>query len=176
MQIKSLLILLLLFISIVNAGETFNLDLKKSPTYLIGVQEGDRVEFELNNSKHTLIVESITESQVNLGVFTYININNENAPYYSGISKDKFLKLDVDRNQKPDLFVIYDKSNKTAAVLRFQLPVLVNKDLEVLPQSNFKDKNYLIYIFVAIFVLLLVLYFVLKGKRKEENTEAKSNF
>jgi len=178
MKLKLLFLFLILSISLVSAGQSFEIDFEKSPSYLIDIQEGDRIEFELNNSLHTVIVENVNENKALLAIFTFIGTTN-NQPFYSDVNKDKFIKLDLDKNDKPDLYIIYNSSNKTVVTLRLQLPVLKNKDVEILPQSNFKKTNYLtylLYLSIPIILLILVLFYInskIKSKEKpseEQNT------
>ena len=157
-----LLILILLLSSIVNAGQTFKIDFTKNPSYLIDVQKGDRIEFELNNSLHTVIVETINENKAFLATFTFVDTTN-NQPFYSDVNKDKFIKLDLDKDNKPDLYIIYTSSNKTTATLRFQLPVLKDKEIVIQPENNFKQNiylTYLLYLSIPILIVILVLFFI----------------
>ena len=169
-------ILFLLLTSLANAGETYDLDFKKTPAYILGVQPGDRVEFEMNNSVHTIIIKKIDLKKVDLAIFTYLTNTQENSPFYAVINKEKYLKLDVNRDSKSDLYVIYEKSNNTAASLRFQLPLSNNKDLEILPENQFKEKNFIfvLYILIPIAVIIIVLFvvnMVIKSKEKPESKQ-----
>lgn len=168
----------LISLSLVYAGETYKLDFAKSPSYIIGLKEGDRVEFEMNNSLHTIIIDKLTPFKVDLTTFTYINLNNKsNTPYYTSITSQKYMKLDIDRDSKEDLYVVYEKSNNTAALIRFQLPLLKNKNLEILPNNQFAETSYLTYLFyllIAVIILILILYIinrVIKSKEKPEPKE-----
>ena len=90
--------LVLLITNIVSAGETYKLDFKVQPSYGVGLLGGDRVEFELENSKHTILIKSVDINSVDLAAFTYID--KQNSPFYITINNKKCLKLDVDRNNK----------------------------------------------------------------------------
>ena len=163
---------------VVSAGETFKLDFEKSPNYVIGVNEGDRVEFEMNNSLHTILIKGISLNRVDLATFTYVDLESSKlrTPYYSAITDKKFMKLDIDRDNKEDLYVIYEKSNNTAAQVRFQLPLPKDKDLEIFPENQFKQTNYLLYLLIALGVIL-VLYFASKQlkKKSSENKQTHSD-
>ena len=182
MKCKLLFLILILSVSLVSAGQTFKIDLEKNPAYLINLQKGDRVEFELNNSLHTVVVENINENKAALATFTFVDTTN-NHPFYSDINNGKFIKLDLNKDNNPDLFIIYNSSNKTTATLRFQLPVLKDKEIIIQPESNFKQTNYLlyfIYLFIPVVILILVLMYInfrIKSKEKteEQKTENKTD-
>lgn len=172
----TLLFIFLLSINIANAGETFEIDFTKSPSYILGLQEGDRVLFELNNSRHTILIKKIAVNKVDLATFTYLD--ESNTPFYTAITNKKYMKLDVDRDTKPDLYVLYENGNSTSSSLRFQLPLSSNKDLEIYSENRFKQTYYWPYIYFIIFGLLIlfVLYLIsLKFKNKESHSEKNPN-
>ena len=173
----------LLLINIVSAGQTYYLDFSKQPSYKIGLQEGDRVEFEAEGGKHTILVKDINSNKV--GLATFINLNKQNSstvPLYTSISNQKYMKLDVNNDNKFEIYVIYSAANKTAASLVFQLPFIPNKDLEIFSESQFGKNNYwtYVYVFLAILVFLIVILFITRIKKrpeeiKKEDSENKEN-
>ena len=54
----------LICLSYVFAGSTYKLDLSKEDTLLFGLEEKDRVEFELNNGVHTIILDKVKEDKI----------------------------------------------------------------------------------------------------------------
>ena len=171
---KSLLIsvLLLLIINIVNAGETYKLDFSTSNSYVVGLNNGDRVEFKLKDSLSTLLIKKINPGSVDIATFTHIDDEDisSKVPLYTNLDSKKFLKLDIERDGEADLHIIYKESNRTAVSLILQLPVGSKKDLEVLSRSDFEKNNFmrnLFYLFVIILVLFGLIYLILRRKAKE---------
>ena len=72
----ALFIILLLTINLVSAGETFRLDFTTSPAYTVGLNEGDRVEFKLKDSLHTIILKETAQGNADIAIFTNISDNN----------------------------------------------------------------------------------------------------
>lgn len=156
-----------------NLGNTFKLDFSESSSYTIGLNNGDRVEFKLKDALHTTLVKKITKESVEIATFTYIQDENPESktPYYTRLNSEKFLKLDLEKDGTPDLYIVYKNSNSTAVSLLFQLPIASNKDLEIFSKSQFgKNDNFaknLFYLFVIFLVIFIVIYFIFKSKAKE---------
>lgn len=162
----------MLLINLVNAGETYKLDFSKNNAYVVGLSQGDRVQFELKDDLHTVILKKISNGDVELALFT--NIDDENidskVPLYSRINNKKFMKLDVEKDGDTDLIILYKSSNSTVASLAFQLPIGPDKNLEVYPESQFKQDNYLqklLYLFLFLIVVFVLIYFIFRKKAKE---------
>ncbi|MBI2672366.1 hypothetical protein HYX16_05515 [Candidatus Woesearchaeota archaeon] len=169
-KIVVILVILLLTINIASAGNTYELDFKKEGSYLIGLLDGDRVEFDLAGAKNTILVKEIKKDSATLATFIGIekeSYNENDVPNYATITNNKYLKLDFNRDNTGDLNVIFRGSNKTAASILFQLPAPSNKDLVVYSRSKFEKSNLLrniIIVFLgAILIFGLVLY---NSKRK----------
>ena len=173
MKKRTLLFLVsLLLVNIVSAGETFKLDFTENPAYVVGLGSGDRVEFKLKDSLHTVLIKKITKESVDLAIFTNLEDANSGlkVPLYTRINAKKFVKLDIEKDGDTDLNIIYKLSNNTAASVLFQLPLGPSKDLEVFPESKFKKDNFLqmlLYLFLALIVLFGLLYLFLRKQAKE---------
>ncbi len=168
----TLLLIFLLAVNIASAGETFILDFTKSPAYSVGLNEGDRVEFKLKDSLHTVLVKEALLGSADIAIFTDINNKDigSKVPIYTKVNAKKFVKLDIEKDGEADLNVIYQNSNSSSVSILFQLPVGPNKDLEVLSESQFKKDNFLknlLYLFVALVVIFGLIFLILKRKAKE---------
>lgn len=165
-------LVLLFLLNIASAGETYSLDFTKTNSYVVGLKEGDRVEFNLKDSLNTVLIKEIKLDGVNIAIFT--NIEDEDAslkvPLYSKLTKVKYVKLDLEKDGEPDVFVMYKGSNSTAVSLLFQLPVAPDKNLEVFPESQFGQssplKN-LFYLFLVLISIFVLLFFMFRKKSKE---------
>ncbi len=171
---KSLILFLtfLFLISMVYAGETYDLDFKKTNSYVVGLVEGDRVEFELKDVLNTVLIKEIKLGSVDIAIFTDINDKNTSLkiPLYSKIDQKKYVKLDLEKDGEPDVYVIYKGSNSTAASILFQLPAGPDENLEVLPKSQFSQGSFLrnlFYLFIALVVVFLFLFLLFRKKTKE---------
>ncbi len=171
----SLILLFVLSLQIVNAGETYALDFTISPSYKVGLKEGDRVEFQIKNSLNTVLVKKIALDGADIAIFNSIEEDNtEKVPLYTKITKQKYARFDAEKDGETDLNIIFQDSNSTAASILFQLPVGPNKNLEVSPKSQFQKDNFLknlLYLLVILIVIFLLIYFILRRKA-EETVEA----
>src|SRR3989338_1757274 len=168
----ALFIILLLTINLVSAGETFRLDFTTSPAYTVGLNEGDRVEFKLKDSLHTIILKETAQGNADIAIFTNISDNNLDlkVPIYTKINSQKFVRVDVEKDGETDLNIIYQNSNSSSASILFQLPIGPNKNLEVFPENQFKKDNMvknLLYLFIVLIVVFGLIFFILKTKAKE---------
>jgi hypothetical protein len=169
-KIAIFLVIFLFIINIVSAGNTYGLDFKKEGSYLVGLLEGDRVEFDLSDAKHTILVKEIKKDSATLATFIGVekeNYDEDDVPNYATINNDKYLRLDFNRDNSEDLNVFFKGSNKTATSILFQLPPLPKKDLVVYNKSKFEKSSILrniIMVFLgAALIFGLVLY---NSKRK----------
>ncbi len=174
-----LFLIFLLLINIAGAGETYTLDFKENPAYLVGLKDGDRVQFNLKDSLHTILIKKIKLDSVDIAVFTSIEDKNisQKVPVYTNLNSKKFLKLDVEKDGNPDLNVIYKNSNSSAVSVLFQLPIGPDKNLVVFPKSQFEKDNFLknlMYLFIA-FVVVFALLFLLLRKKAEETEKVIEN-
>jgi hypothetical protein len=168
----SLFLIFIFLINVVYAGETYYLDFKKTNSYVIGLVEGDRVEFELNDILNTVLIKKINPGSTDIAIFTNIEDKDISLkiPLYSKIDQNKYVKLDLEKDGEPDLYVVYKNSNSTAASILFQLPASPNDNLEVFPKSQFSQGNILrnlLYLFLALLVVFVVLFFLFRKKTKE---------
>jgi len=169
----SLFLIFLFLINAVYAGETYNLDFKKTNSYLVGLAEGDRVEFELKDVLNTVVIKEVNPGNLDIAIFIDISDKNTSLkiPLYSKIDQKRYVKLDLEKDGETDVYIIYKNSNSTAASVLFQLPAGPNENLEVLPKSQFSQGSLLrnlVYLFLALIVVLLVLFFLFRKRQKRQ--------
>ena len=169
----SLFLIFLFLINAVYAGETYNLDFKKTNSYLVGLAEGDRVEFELKDVLNTIVIKEVNPGNLDIAIFIDISDKNTSLkiPLYSKIDQKRYVKLDLEKDGETDVYIFYKNSNSTAASVLFQLPAGPNENLEVLPKSQFSQGSLLrnlVYLFLALIVVLLVLFFLFRKRQKRQ--------
>ena len=179
-KIITAFVVLLYIINIVSAGNTYELDFKKEGSYTVGLLAGDRVEFEIEDARHTILIKEIKSDSVTLATFYNIkrgSYGEDDIPNYATINSNKYLMLDFDRNDKEDLHVILRGSNNTAASVLFQLPLPANNDVKVYSKSRFEERGILnlrnivmaLFIFVVALSLFTYKYKNIRKKAKEES-------
>ena len=112
----SLFLIFLFLINAVYAGETYNLDFKKTNSYLVGLAEGDRVEFELKDVLNTVVIKEVNPGNLDIAIFIDISDKNTSLkiPLYSKIDQKRYVKLDLEKDGETDVYIIYKNSNSTA--------------------------------------------------------------
>jgi len=104
--IIALLLILLLIPSISAKGETKTISFDSSERKLVTVGEKDKIDFNLVNGKHTIIIDKLFEDRVDLDVFRYINREPENRPNVGYITLQPLkttAKLDLNMDKYNDL-------------------------------------------------------------------------
>lgn len=183
--ILSIAVLLLssILLPAVSAGKTYTLDFSENDKTLAIMEAGDRVEFELNGERHTVILDTINQKSADVTAF--LNLNTQNKPYYvtigdTGNKQAAILKLDTNRDDVDDLYVklysisnmdngsINNINNRKANIL-FIKPA--GNDMSGNPAGN--DKNKISYTWIILpFLIVIILIFVLvklSRKFKQKN-------
>lgn len=162
------LILILVSLSCVLAGTTYKLDLTKEDSLLFGLAEKDRIEFGLNEGLHTIILDKVGQDKADLSVFLFIDKGEKQSPFFITITPKKTLKLDLDKDGTPDLFVGLYKTFGNKAELIFKKPMdLSNTELtgQVIKELP-KTKDYTGFISVLIgLVVILVIFLIVWNKK-----------
>ncbi len=162
------LFLILICLSYVFAGTTYRLDLSKEGTLFFGLEEKDRIEFELYDGIHTIILDEVKEDKINLDVFLFIDRKEKQTPFYTTLNKKRTLRLDFDKDGNPDLFVGLAKIFENKAELIFKKPISITED-QITGQTIgelSKSKNYTGFISVLIGLIVILCVFLIIWNKK----------
>ena len=110
------LLMILLVLPMVNAdiGRTFEVDFDVKEEYDLWLMKSDRILFEYGGYNHTIIVDNIKESTMEVDVFLFLEEKLHNPNY-------------INLNQKYDIGLDFDKDgNKELAIALAQ----INEDKE----------------------------------------------
>lgn len=161
------ILILVLFSSIVIAGNTYKIDLSKSNNYLVNVREGDRIEFNMNDERHNILIKEIRSKNVDIAAF--LNLNTQNTPMYFTIGeisgRDVKLKLDTNRDDVDDLFVWLESSDDGKAGIRLFKPI-DNEITGNVVGTNKKGPSYKWILFPLIAIILLILVIIVRKNKK----------
>lgn len=174
--IQILLILIILSASVSAIGQTFYLESpSNSPHQAIKIGLDDRIEFEMLNGKHTIILDQIKEKTgfVELDVFPYINKDPEDRQvYYVNIDQTHFATLDLNRDYINDVEVrLITLDGITGASFRIDL---INKSIfpDNIKPKDFgpepkKEKDIItpIATTIIVFVIMFAIYFLAFKKK-----------
>ena len=174
MKLRGLMILFIVLSSfLVVAGDAFKLDFTKKDQYIVGLKKGDMAEFYLNGERNVIIIDKIKPNSVDITAF--IALNTRNYPYYTTLSSKRTLKIDVERDDIPDLYVGWYASDEDLkhVYLAMQKPEIVSitgaSVAEIKREKRAYDK-YIIGGFIFV-VSLLILMIIMYRKKQLDNTK-----
>lgn len=165
---KKLILLTLisfLILPIVIAGTTYHLeDLSKYSIQQVTIADGDRIEFNLFNARHTIILDQInpSKSTVDLAVFPFLS-----DVMYISVSPTRYLKMDLNKDNQADLSVKLRSQTEENATLLFERIYPNEVTGQVIEDQVKTNKNVGIIIsaILALIVILIASIFILKRKR-----------
>ena len=172
------LLMLLISISLTNAGEIRKIDLENNNRLAIDLLVKEGIEFTMLDNRHIITIDKITNKGVDLDVFLFIDEDQKVS--YITVNKNSTLKLDLDKDGKGDLYVGFDKflSNDGARLIFFrpidQVDALQNntnnlKEAPVIIKDKSVKYNFLTwYLPLVLIILIIILSFLLiYSKRKK---------
>jgi len=174
-QIFCVLLLIILSVNLVLAGETYEIDFSKQDSYLVGLKEGDRIKFDLKKEENTVILTKIREESVEIKA--YIALNTRNSPYYSDLKQGNKFVMDVDNDGAGDIEVrLYKIQNDVGALYLSKLEgSLWPVGYVVLDENSMRSNRGYDSILVGFFILIgvIITIFILKKNKdkKVENVE-----
>ena len=162
---------ILFSIPLVLAGDIIELDFSENNQQLVGFKEGDAAEFFLNGERNIIMVRKIKPTSVDITAFIAQETNG--YPYYTTLSKDRTLKIDVERDDIDDLYVGYFKSDEELTYVYLIMekpedsPLTGYNILDKIERENREYDKYIIGGFIITLVLLITLIII--SKKKEKN-------
>jgi len=156
----------LLILPMVMAGTTYYLeDFSKYSIQQVTLGAGDRIEFNLFNARHTIILDQInpSKSTIDLAVFPFLS-----DVMYISISPTKYLKMDLNKDNQADLLVKLKSQTEKDATLLFERVYPNDITGQVVKDQLKTNKNVGIIIsaILALVVILIASIFILKRKIK----------
>ncbi len=168
-KLVGLIILFIMFCTFAGvAGDVLELDFTEQDQYIAGLKEGDMAEFYLNGERNIIIIRKIKPDSVDITAFIAQETNG--YPYYTTLSKDRMLKIDVERDDIDDLFVGFYESDEDLehAYLLMKKPEVTTITGDVVDEIKREKREYDKYIIVGfVFVVGLLIFLMSKYKNKE---------
>ncbi len=168
---KAILGLMTLFILlstfIVAAGDVLKLDFSNQNQQLIGLKEGDRAEFYLSGERNVIILDKIKQDSADITVFVALNTNN--YPQYITLSRDRSLRLDIERDDIDDLFVSWYKSDENYAYFLLKKPEVTEITGNTIKNTDIlrEDRQYDKYVIIGFIIFVTILIFIIIFKHKK---------
>ena len=141
------LMIFLLSLSIVNAGKTIPLDFDLRDDYLVPMNVGDRVSFNLKGSEHTIILDKINIKTIELDIFLFLE--TKHTPFYVFIDKEHSSKIDFERDGDKDLLVKLISFDDKKAIIEF-------RNLNIKEEEN-KLELIINFVFWVIGIIILIV-------------------
>lgn len=179
MKLICTLLIITLFSLSVYAGQTYYLESPSiTPEQSIKIGLGDRIEFEMLDGKHTIILDAIRLEGgfIELDIFPYINKDpNDRQVVYVNIDKTHFATLDLNRDYVNDLEIRLVSLDENGAFLKFDR---INKSVfpenqkpVINPIKDLEDKKETdiiipIAITILVFAIMFIIYLLVFKKSK----------
>lgn len=160
------LLIALLLIPFALAGETVRIDFRDANTEAVSVSQGDRIILTYFNKEHTIIVNEIKDSSIQLGIFPY-----SMSPSQIKLNKVLTGKLDLNQDKTDDIMIqLYDIKNNTAIII-FQESnpeqnKITAKAINIYPTISSKNNLFLVSIILLLIVITLSFLFIKFKKQK----------
>ncbi len=179
-KLAILFLFILLGISFVTAGESYDIDFTQGKTQAIFLYEFDEVRFTVLGGVHSLFVDDVGTSSVKLGFVPYLNNRTEVQNVLLGL--DYILRLDVDRDNIVDVNVaLYSISDdgQVHLVLQDVSTFGSSSDADIgfvdSGESNSFLGNKNLFLILVVFVIIsLILFLFFRNKPDDTITEESS--
>ena len=168
-----LIILFIMFGSfVVEAGDKLELDFTENHQQIVGLKRGDMAEFYLNGERNVIIIDKIKSNSVDITAFIAQETNG--YPYYTTLSRDKTLKIDVERDDIDDLYIGYYKSDEDLKYVYLIMERPENKNTptgSVIGRIIREKREYDRYVIAGfIFIIGLLSFLLFKYRNKKEHS------
>src|SRR3989344_1671176 len=167
MKNRLFILLILLFLPIVNAATTFDLDFNLKENYPLIMAKGDRVLFEYGGYNHTIILDEIKKDVVELDVFLFLE-SGPHTPNYVYLNNKYNIRLDFDKEGDKEISIEYgdvDLQNQRA-MITFRKLEAWDKNVRLTPfwesenvneESNKGVNNKYIMGGIGLFILIILI-------------------
>ena len=161
-----------LFMSMVSAGYSTDIDFSQEDTVGVVMGIGDEVRFELYDDTHSIYLEAIvvSDSWAKFRIAPFLSESSETSPGF--VTLDSVAKVDLDRDGVTDLNVALYSIESEQVTLLFQIADQeqeITGNVGVVDDVDGDKSKYLIIIGVLIGILILVLIFVNLGSSEKED-------
>ncbi len=115
---KNLVLLFIFMLSsfVIAAGQTITInDFQINQTKAVTLGEKDRIAFDILNGSHTIIIDNIRNTSVNLDIFPYLK-----NVFYTTLKQGTFLKIDLNRDFFIDLIIRLEKNEGNITTLSLE--------------------------------------------------------
>ena len=162
-----------LFMTMVSAGYSTDIDFSQEDTVGVVMGIGDEVRFDLYDDTHSIYLEAIVVSDnwAKFRIAPFVSESTQTSPGF--VTLDSVAKVDLDRDGVTDLNVALYSLESEQVTLLFQIAEQeqeITGDVGVVDEVDGDNKSkYLIIIGVLIGILILVLIFVNLGSSEKED-------
>jgi hypothetical protein len=168
------LLVILLCLSLVSAGESYDLDFSGEKTKAMVMNEGDEVRFEMLGGLHSVILDRVSESSVEFDIVPFIGESTNVGSGY--VTLDTIAKFDLDKDGIIEMNVaLYSVNSEGQATIVFQSLADESDDDEVVDEGvvdqDMPEWKSTVLKVIAVCVVILVVFYIFRGKKEDDDEE-----
>ena len=169
---KAVAIILLLVLPLVaSAGNTFKLyDIIENPIQEITLGLKDRIQFDMFDGTHTVIINAINSKGIELDLFPFINFKDKPPVSYATANYENIVYFDVNKDGIKDISIKLINMDNESATLRmtninqegkinYNNTITDNTTKDIL---KIKDNLLPIAVILGVLIVSLIVYFKYK--------------
>ena len=168
------LMVLLLCLNMVMAGESFDLDFSGAKTVAVVMSQGDEVRFEMLGATHSIILDGVSESSVEFNIVPFVG---ESSSVKTGfVTLDTIAKVDLDMDGIVEINVaLYSVDEDGVTTMVFQSLADestedVDPEEEGVVEPDMPEWKSTVLKVIAVCVVILVVFYIFRGKKEEEDS------
>ena len=175
MRILPIVIIVLMLVPLVNAGEIIHTEITKEDSF-VSLKERDALAFSFKDGDHRLFIRDINvdEGGVSLTVFTGVDQaqrdDDKNLPYYFSLRAGRDIaNIDVDKDGENDVIIAILTAKEDGVLLsikEYQINVVEDNDEVVDNGFDIKDfgLSSVIWTIILAIIAIFLLIFIIKKK------------
>ena len=150
----------LFLIPLALAGETVKIDFRDANTEAVSVSQGDRIILTYFNKDHTIILNEIKDSSIQIGIFPY-----SMSPSQMKLNKALTGKLDLNQDKADDITIqLYDIKEDKAIIVFTEVDPKQNqitaKAINISPTISSKNNLLSISIILSLILIISSIIFI----------------